>query len=103
VTALVDLVEIDELVIATLGPAFWRTVDLGPETSLYWLTNSAISSAQLYWENNANNFNAATSASRADSSAQVIHLSKQPVGTLMGNHGHRIPDVILAKSKRRRT
>ncbi|MEH2027058.1 hypothetical protein [Nostoc sp.] len=25
---------------------------------LYWLTNSAISSAQLYWENNANNFNA---------------------------------------------
>jgi len=26
--------------------------------TLYWLTNSAISSAQLYWENNANNFNA---------------------------------------------
>jgi pimeloyl-ACP methyl ester carboxylesterase len=26
--------------------------------SIYWLTNSAISSAQLYWENNANNFNA---------------------------------------------
>ena len=25
--------------------------------SLYWLTNSAISSAQLYWENNTNNFN----------------------------------------------
>jgi pimeloyl-ACP methyl ester carboxylesterase len=25
--------------------------------SLYWLTNTAISSAQLYWENNANNFN----------------------------------------------
>lgn len=28
------------------------------DISLYWLTNSAISSAQLYWENNANNFNA---------------------------------------------
>jgi len=26
------------------------------DISLYWLTNSAISSAQLYWENNANNF-----------------------------------------------
>jgi pimeloyl-ACP methyl ester carboxylesterase len=26
--------------------------------SLYWLTNSAVSSAQLYWENNTNNFNA---------------------------------------------
>jgi pimeloyl-ACP methyl ester carboxylesterase len=28
------------------------------DISLYWLTNSATSSAQLYWENNANNFNA---------------------------------------------
>ncbi|MBB5635074.1 pimeloyl-ACP methyl ester carboxylesterase [Pedobacter cryoconitis] len=28
------------------------------DISLYWLTNSAASSAQLYWENNANNFNA---------------------------------------------
>ena len=28
------------------------------DITLYWLTNSAISSAQLYWENNANNFNA---------------------------------------------
>ncbi len=26
--------------------------------SLYWLTNTATSGAQLYWENNANNFNA---------------------------------------------
>lgn len=26
--------------------------------TLYWLTNSATSSAQLYWENNNNNFNA---------------------------------------------
>lgn len=26
--------------------------------SLYWLTNTAISSARLYWENNNNNFNA---------------------------------------------
>jgi hypothetical protein len=25
---------------------------------LYWLTNTGTSSAQLYWENNANNFNA---------------------------------------------
>src|SRR5215203_522254 len=25
--------------------------------TLYWLTNTAISSAQLYWENNTNNFN----------------------------------------------
>ncbi len=28
------------------------------DITLYWLTNSATSSAQLYWENNANNFNA---------------------------------------------
>ncbi len=28
------------------------------DITLYWLTNSASSSAQLYWENNANNFNA---------------------------------------------
>jgi hypothetical protein len=28
------------------------------DITLYWLTNSAISSAQLYWENNSNNFNA---------------------------------------------
>jgi len=28
------------------------------DITLYWLTNSAISSAQLYWENNNNNFSA---------------------------------------------
>ncbi|QIP13824.1 epoxide hydrolase [Spirosoma aureum] len=28
------------------------------DITLYWLTNTAVSSAQLYWENNANNFNA---------------------------------------------
>jgi pimeloyl-ACP methyl ester carboxylesterase len=28
------------------------------DITLYWLTNTAGSSAQLYWENNANNFNA---------------------------------------------
>lgn len=28
------------------------------DISLYWLTNTGTSSAQLYWENNANNFNA---------------------------------------------
>lgn len=28
------------------------------DISLYWLTNTAASSAQLYWENNNNNFNA---------------------------------------------
>jgi pimeloyl-ACP methyl ester carboxylesterase len=28
------------------------------DITLYWLTNTATSSAQLYWENNANNFNA---------------------------------------------
>jgi pimeloyl-ACP methyl ester carboxylesterase len=28
------------------------------DITLYWLTNSAVSSARLYWENNANNFNA---------------------------------------------
>jgi pimeloyl-ACP methyl ester carboxylesterase len=49
--------------------AQWTYSGGGPERSLtkdemldditlYWLTNSAISSAQLYWENNANNFNA---------------------------------------------
>jgi pimeloyl-ACP methyl ester carboxylesterase len=28
------------------------------DVSLYWLTNTAVSSARLYWENNENNFNA---------------------------------------------
>ncbi|MGH8291768.1 MAG: epoxide hydrolase, partial [Steroidobacteraceae bacterium] len=28
------------------------------DITLYWLTNTAISSARLYWENNAHNFNA---------------------------------------------
>jgi pimeloyl-ACP methyl ester carboxylesterase len=28
------------------------------DITLYWLTNTATSGAQLYWENNANNFNA---------------------------------------------
>ncbi|WUD77344.1 epoxide hydrolase 1 [Streptomyces sp. NBC_00510] len=28
------------------------------DISLYWLTNTAVSSSRLYWENNANNFNA---------------------------------------------
>jgi pimeloyl-ACP methyl ester carboxylesterase len=28
------------------------------DITLYWLTNTGTSSAQLYWENNANNFNA---------------------------------------------
>jgi pimeloyl-ACP methyl ester carboxylesterase len=28
------------------------------DITLYWLTDSATSAAQLYWENNANNFNA---------------------------------------------
>jgi pimeloyl-ACP methyl ester carboxylesterase len=28
------------------------------DITLYWLTNTAISSARLYWENNNNNFNA---------------------------------------------
>ena len=28
------------------------------DITLYWLTNTAASSAQLYWENNTNNFNA---------------------------------------------
>jgi pimeloyl-ACP methyl ester carboxylesterase len=29
------------------------------DISLYWFTNSAVSSAQLYWQNDNNNFNAA--------------------------------------------
>lgn len=29
------------------------------DVSLYWLTNTAVSSARLYWENNNNNFSAA--------------------------------------------
>jgi pimeloyl-ACP methyl ester carboxylesterase len=29
------------------------------DITLYWVTNSAVSSARLYWENNNNNFNAA--------------------------------------------
>jgi pimeloyl-ACP methyl ester carboxylesterase len=32
--------------------------DMLDDISLYWLTDSATSAAQLYWENNANNFNA---------------------------------------------
>jgi pimeloyl-ACP methyl ester carboxylesterase len=28
------------------------------DITLYWLTNTATSGARLYWENNANNFNA---------------------------------------------
>ena len=28
------------------------------DITLYWLTNTGTSSARLYWENNANNFNA---------------------------------------------
>ncbi len=28
------------------------------DITLYWVTNTAVSSAQLYWENNTNNFNA---------------------------------------------
>ncbi len=32
--------------------------DMLDDITLYWLTNSATSSAQLYWENNTNNFNA---------------------------------------------
>ena len=37
----------------------WATsVTILDGISLYWLTNSAISSARLYWENNTNNFNA---------------------------------------------
>jgi pimeloyl-ACP methyl ester carboxylesterase len=32
--------------------------DMLDDITLYWLTNSATSSAQLYWENNNNNFNA---------------------------------------------
>src|SRR5262249_60888681 len=28
------------------------------DVTLYWLTNTGTSSARLYWENNANNFNA---------------------------------------------
>ncbi len=32
--------------------------DMLDDIALYWLTNTATSSAQLYWENNNNNFNA---------------------------------------------
>jgi pimeloyl-ACP methyl ester carboxylesterase len=35
------------------------TDEMLDDISLYWLTNSAVSSAQLYWENNNNNFSAA--------------------------------------------
>jgi hypothetical protein len=28
------------------------------DITLYWVTNTAVSSARLHWENNANNFNA---------------------------------------------
>jgi pimeloyl-ACP methyl ester carboxylesterase len=32
--------------------------DMLDDITLYWLTNTAVSSARLYWENDANNFNA---------------------------------------------
>ena len=32
--------------------------DMLDDISFYWLTNTAASAARLYWENNANNFNA---------------------------------------------
>ena len=32
--------------------------DMLDDISFYWLTDTATSSARLYWENNANNFNA---------------------------------------------
>lgn len=35
------------------------TDEMLDDISLYWLTNTAVSSAQLYWENNTNNFNVA--------------------------------------------
>ncbi|EYS94075.1 hypothetical protein CF68_25485 [Cupriavidus sp. SK-4] len=41
------------------------------DITLYWLTNSATSSAQLYWENNTNNFNVAE---------QMTAQIKVPVG-----------------------
>jgi pimeloyl-ACP methyl ester carboxylesterase len=34
------------------------------DVTLYWLTNSAVSSARLYWENNNNNFSAAAQRTR---------------------------------------
>ncbi|ABA77436.1 epoxide hydrolase [Pseudomonas fluorescens] len=34
------------------------------DISLYWLTNSAVSSARLYWENNNNNFNSVEQKTR---------------------------------------
>lgn len=34
------------------------------DISLYWLTNSAVSSARLYWENNTNNFNSVEQKTR---------------------------------------
>lgn len=36
--------------------------DMLDDITLYWLTNTGASSARLYWENNANNFNAVSIA-----------------------------------------
>jgi len=44
--------------------------DMLDDITLYWLTNTATSSAQLYWENNNNNFNA-VSQKTADISIPV--------------------------------
>jgi len=44
------------------------TDEMLDDISLYWLTNSAVSSAQLYWENNNNNFSAAAQETRAATS-----------------------------------
>ena len=34
------------------------------DITLYWLTNTAVSSARLYWENNNNNFSASAQRTR---------------------------------------
>ena len=41
------------------------------DITLYWLTNTAASSAQFYWENNNNNFNAVEQKKTADISIPV--------------------------------
>jgi pimeloyl-ACP methyl ester carboxylesterase len=47
------------------------------DITLYWLTNTAASSAQLYWENNNNNFNAVEQKT-ADVSIPVAVIYRAP-------------------------
>ncbi|MDB5048833.1 MAG: multidrug transporter [Fibrobacteres bacterium] len=60
------------------------------DISVYWLTNTAVSSARLYWENNNNNFSAET---------QKTNEIKVPVGvTIFPGEIYRAPKSWVEKA-----